>query len=325
MIYAFFTAALLLLIISFIREKRRKFLLRLFLLFSVSLYLLLPHFISPDLKTLIIDADSPSYNADFKGIDKTDAVIEKYGGHYNIIIRNTAPPVNESGILFSDRGTYDIKIDEPDMGIDTAYTDNERTYVEIMNFSGGFTECSVSAIGENTLKVKADTSSIVLEGEYRKINLHCNDSNKYNDFFYIENTMNIGIIDTVYSRTLQTRAAGLSALFENFRFIPCIFRDGRLISSENNLFDGYILLADIVDFRTDKPQLRVRSSNMPADEIESFLSSALFERKRIENPFNSDIPQYNIPLKHKLSFYLFNKAPRVVLLIACSVLMIMLF
>ncbi|MCK4524805.1 hypothetical protein KAU15_07755 [candidate division WOR-3 bacterium] len=112
--------AVIVLIISFIKEKRRKFIFRL-ICFSVLLFLL---FINPRSflisKPIITYDNSLSFNTNFNDFNKIDAMKEHFEPYYEIIESDT--PYIHSTYHFSDLSDFNnMHFNFNDTGIDTAF------------------------------------------------------------------------------------------------------------------------------------------------------------------------------------------------------------
>ncbi len=112
--------AVIVLIISFIKEKRRKFIFRL-ICFIILLLLL---FINPRSllisKPIITYDNSLSFITDFGGFNKIDAMKDHFEPYYEIIQSDT--PYTYSTYHFSDLTEFNnMHFNFTDMGIDTAF------------------------------------------------------------------------------------------------------------------------------------------------------------------------------------------------------------
>ncbi|MFO8062199.1 MAG: hypothetical protein R6U31_04670 [bacterium] len=320
----FAAASLILLVLIFIRRKRRRFFLSLFLLVLVFIILIMPRFLNSTRRSIIIDSGALSYNTLFDSISKTEMVKEKYGKHYPVTVSDRPGYDDPSKIVFSDSKGYDIRIDRDDMGIDTVHYTNDSTIVIVRNYSGPFRQCSLRAMGEDTIVMPAD-SAVRLYGQYESIFLMSDDSNDFNEYFYRDNKPEIMFIDTVYSTALQKKSRLFSGLFDDYTFISGIYRDGDIVSITDNP-DACISIAGSIDIADEIPCIVVEGDN-ESDilKVEHFLASGQPGRKRIKNPFNSSRPSFSRPVSERAADFFANTLTRIMLVILIAVVMILLF
>ena len=320
----FAAASLILLVLIFIRRKRWRFLLSLFLLLLVFIILIMPRFLNSSKRSIVIDSGAVSYNTPFDSVNKTEMVKEKYGKHYPVTLSDR-PDYNEpSKIVFSDSRGYDIRVHRDDMGIDTAYYTNDSTIIIIRNYSGSFRQCSLIAMGNDTIEMIAD-SSVRLSGHYDSIFLMSDDQNKYNEYFYRDSRPRIMIIDTVYSTEMQKKSRLFSGLFDDCKFLSGIYRNGDIVSITDNP-NAFISLAGSIDIEGSVPCIVIEDkSEINLFEVEHFLTSRQLGRKRIKNPFNSSRPSFIRPFSERAADFLTNTMTRTVLILLIAIIMILLF
>lgn len=320
----FAAASVILLVLIFIRRKGRRFFLSLFLLVLVFLIIIMPRFLRSSRRSIVIDSGAVSYNTLFDSIDKTDMVKEKYGRYYPVTVSDNPDYSDPSLIIFSDSRGYDIKVGMDDMGIDTVYYNNDSTIIIIRNYSGPFRQCSLRAMGSDTIEMPAD-SSVRLSGHYESIFLMCDDNNKFNDYFYRDSRPRIMIIDTVYSNDLQRKSRLFSGLFDDYKFLSGIYRNGDIVSVTDSP-DACISLAGSIDIEAGIPLFVIENKNeINLFEVEHFLTSGQLGRMRIKNPFNSPRPSFSRPFTERAGDFLANTMTRIVLILLIAIVMILLF
>ncbi|MDY6787901.1 MAG: hypothetical protein SVK54_07235, partial [candidate division WOR-3 bacterium] len=241
----FAAASVIILVLLFIRRKRRRFFFSLFLLILIFLIIIMPRFLNSSKRSIVIDSGAVSYNTHFDSVNKTDMVKEKYSRYYPVIVSDNTDYSDPSLIVFSDSKGYDIRVHRDDMGIDTAYYTNDSTIIIIRNYSGPFRQCSLRAMGNDTIEMIAD-SSVRLSGHYDSIFLMSDDHNKFNEYFYRDSRPRIMIIDTVYSTEMQRKSRLLSGLFDECEFLSGIYRNGDIVSITDSP-DAFISLAGSIN------------------------------------------------------------------------------
>lgn len=321
----FTAASVILLILIFIRRKRRRFLLSLFLLVLVFIIIFMPRFLKSSNKSIVIDSGALSYNTLFDSINKTDMVKEKWGRYYPVITSDNPDYKDPSKIVFSDTRGYDIKIDSDDMGIDTVQYTGDSTIVIVRNYSGPFRQCSLRAMGSDTVEAAAD-SSVRLAGHYESIFLMCDDKNNFNEYFYRDSRPHIMIIDTVYSADLQRKSRLYSGLFDDYKFLSGIYRNGDIVSISDSP-DAIISLAGSIDIDSSIPSIAIdhNINENNVFKIDHFLKSRPLGRRRIKNPFNSALPSFSRPFTERAGDFLANTMTRIILVLLIAIIMILIF
>ncbi len=278
--------AVIVLIVSFMKEKRRKFIFRL-ICFIILLLLL---FINPRLllisKPIITYDNSLSFNMDFNDFNKIDAMKNHFEPYYEIIESDT--PYTNSTYHFSDLPDFNnMHFNFNDTGIDTAFYLKDTLFIRIKAFSGSTIPCSLFIDQDTCFINSKDTTIIIIKSGIKKVTLHSNDKNPYNHSIIIGNKPIIFILDKIYSKHLQEFVFFLQGMYPDYDFRGAIKKNDKIVSTSDN-YAGIILLGDISNNDLIKPFIHINNEN---DNDMIKLNKWLLDKSkftnRIKNPFNS--------------------------------------
>lgn len=275
--------AAILLIWSFLRESRRKTIIRLLSLFFILILVFWGSHL-PSYTGIITVSRSGSFGTMFGNIDKFSKLNESFSPYFNIIVSDTA--YTNSVYHFSDNmGDCDIYIDEEDTGIDTAYIDSGIIHVTVKAMNKHFIPCTLQAEGLEPIQLISDTHIIISKNTVKYITLICNDKNPYNEFFSLDSKPRILIADTVYSRTLQKNIFLLQGMYPEYSFSGALIKDNDIITSAKH-YDGIIFTGTMLS--DSVPCIHANPENRDdLYRIGQFLDNRALFSKRIVNPFNS--------------------------------------
>lgn len=299
---------------SFLRESRRKTIIRLLSLFLIMTLVFAGKRI-PSFTGIVTVSNTGSYSRQFAGISKWDRINEYFGNYFHVMRSDTALP--RSVYHFSDNAyDNDIYINENDTGIDTAYADSGLIHVVVRAMNGEFIPCTLHARGIAPIPLSRDTHIIIRDNTVKYVKLHCRDINPFNEFFDISGKPRILLIDTVYSRKLQTNVFMLEGMYPEYDFSGAILRNKSIISSAGH-YNGIIFISSSIDDSVPYTRGNPDTEN-GLREIGMFLDNHNQFSRRIVNPFNSgrDI-RLSLPDKFILTF---KNHPVIVLLILLSVI-----
>ena len=278
--------AVIVLIISFIKEKRRKFIFRL-ICFSVLLFLL---FINPRSflisKPIITYDNSLSFNTDFNDFNKIDAMKEHFEPFYEIIESDT--PYTYSAYHFSDLSDFNnMHFNFNDTGIDTAFYSDDTLFIRIKTFSGSPIPCSLFIERDTCFINSKDTTITIIRSGIKTISLHCNDMNPYNHNIIIDNKPIILILENNYTKHLQEFVFFLQGMYPDYDFKGAISKNDKIISSSDN-YAGIILLNDVFSNDQMKPFIHINSEkNNDMIKLNKWLLDRSRFTNRIKDPFSS--------------------------------------
>ena len=273
------------LILSYLKENRRRFFLRLFS-FLIIAVLIIYEMNTNHCGPIITYSSHGSYAKTFGKYEKSKIIINRYSSLFTLIVSDTA--FSNSFLHFSDeRGFNDIHLNENDTGIDTAYYDGNVLKILVKSYSGSFVPCTLTTEYNDSFYCMNDTQ-ISLEGsKVRHIRLTANDLNPYNEYFILNNKPVILLTDSTYSKVFQQSIFYLQGMYPEYEIRGALYRDKKIISS-TRVYNG-IIFTFCSDYLNDSI-LTICADYENEDQrliISRFLEQKHLFNERIKNPFNS--------------------------------------